>query len=409
MRNAYTLVVQRFLRVPSRIRLLSTAFVVIIITVYGLSSGLFLAKNQAFADASRVVSVYFDGDKRVISTDANTVGEAINRAGVDLGPDDLVEPAADTKLPQGYFNINVYRARPVVVVDGAKSYQLRSAFQSSRLIVTAAGLITFPEDTYRSEVVTNFVGDGTVGEKVTIIRSKPLQINVDGKNMLVHSQGPTVGDVLKEKTVSLGEKDTIAPDLSTLVTPGLVITITRVAEVETKVLEVITRSSQTLPDPSQPVGFNKVKTEGSDGKRTVTYLIHYRNGVEIKRDTLKIEGEVKPVTKVVLEGTKVIFPGSIEYWRPKVEVEAAKWGVDPNRMLRIMACESGGDASNYNGRRAGISPQQAIKDNRAIGLFQFKPTTWDNSGGGDIWDGNRQVEVAAWKMGNYGFTAWECK
>ena len=196
MRNAYTLVVQRFLRVPSRIRLLSTAFVVIIITVYGLSSGLFLAKNQAFADASRVVSVYFDGDKRVISTDANTVGEAINRAGVDLGPDDLVEPAADTKLPQGYFNINVYRARPVVVVDGAKSYQLRSAFQSSRLIVTAAGLITFPEDTYRSEVVTNFVGDGTVGEKITIIRSKPLQISVDGKNMLVHSPGPTVGDVL---------------------------------------------------------------------------------------------------------------------------------------------------------------------------------------------------------------------
>ena len=33
------------------------------------------------------------------------------RSGVKLGTNDLVEPAANTPLPKGQFNINVFRAR----------------------------------------------------------------------------------------------------------------------------------------------------------------------------------------------------------------------------------------------------------------------------------------------------------
>ena len=59
-----------------------------------------------------IVAVYADGQKRVVSTQAGTVGDLLSRAHVALNPGDLVEPAAKTAISGDYFNINVYRARP---------------------------------------------------------------------------------------------------------------------------------------------------------------------------------------------------------------------------------------------------------------------------------------------------------
>jgi murein DD-endopeptidase MepM/ murein hydrolase activator NlpD len=53
-------------------------------------------------------------------------------------------------------------------------------------------------------------------------------------------------------------------------------------------------------------GDTKVKQKGIEGLRAVTYVISEENGVTIKKQVIKEEIVVKPVTKVVIRGTKVI-------------------------------------------------------------------------------------------------------
>jgi resuscitation-promoting factor RpfB len=146
-----------------------------------------------------------------------------------------------------------------------------------------------------------------------------------------------------------------------------------------------------------------VRTEGSDGQKTVTYRVHYQNGVETSREILQVVSQTAPVTKVVVTGTKVIFAGSVEYWRPLVEAAAAQWGMDPNTMLRIMTCESRGNASSIS--------SFTINGEHPMGLFQYLPSTWRSAGGTDdnILDGATQIQLTAKKMALYGTKPWQCQ
>ncbi|MDF2460850.1 MAG: hypothetical protein K0S68_253, partial [Candidatus Saccharibacteria bacterium] len=112
-----------------------------------------------------MVSLYVDGQKKAFSSDATTVGEVLRKSGVKLGANDLVEPSAGTTIKGGQFNINVYRSRPVLVVDGAKSYHIRSAYQSPRLLALAAGLSVYAEDKYESAIIRDIVKYDTIGER----------------------------------------------------------------------------------------------------------------------------------------------------------------------------------------------------------------------------------------------------
>ena len=45
-----------------------------------------------------MVALYVDGSKRVFSTEAETVAEALGRTGTKLGSKDLVEPVGTTRI-----------------------------------------------------------------------------------------------------------------------------------------------------------------------------------------------------------------------------------------------------------------------------------------------------------------------
>src|SRR5207302_887645 len=107
---------------------------------------------------------------------------------------------------------------------------------------------------------------------------------------------------------------------------------------------------------------------GSDGQKTVTYRIHYQDGKEIGREVVQIVSQTDPVAQMVSVGTKVMFAGNVEYWRPQVVAAAAANGLDPNMMLRIMNCETHGNASDIS--------VFVINGQHPTGLFQFLPSTW---------------------------------
>jgi uncharacterized protein YabE (DUF348 family) len=369
----------------------------------GPASGRLPVSAGATADSKALISLYADGQQHIFSTDDKTVGDVLRHEGVKLAEGDLVEPAADSVVPRGQFNINVYRARPVLVQDGLQTYRLNNAYQSPRLLALAAGLIIHPEDSFRTEIITDVAGNGAVGEKVTVERAKPINVKVDGKLRLIRTQARTAADALATSGVVLGASDTVSVPRTAPVTAGMSIAITRVTEAVVTLTQVLPRPVQKIADPKTLKGQTAVKEAGSDGQKTVVYRVHYKDGVETGREAIQTVSETKPVPKVIVEGTKVMFAGSVEHWRPLVEAAAAQYGLDPNMMLRIMMCESRGNASAVS--------NFVVMGQHPTGLFQFLPSTWRANGGTDdnIFDGALQIQIAAKKMARDGTSAWECK
>jgi soluble lytic murein transglycosylase-like protein len=80
-----------------------------------------------------------------------------------------------------------------------------------------------------------------------------------------------------------------------------------------------------------------------------------------------------------------------------IRAAAARYGDDPNQLLRVAMCESGLNPNAYN-------PYSG-----ATGLFQFKPPTFAAHGGQNIWDATDQANIAA-KMFSQGLAyEWGCK
>ncbi|HVE80904.1 MAG TPA: G5 domain-containing protein [Candidatus Dormibacteraeota bacterium] len=306
-----------------------------------------LVSTQARADSSRIVSIFYDGSKKVITVESEaTVGEALRLAEVPFASEDLVEPNPGTKIPQGFFNVNVYRARPALVVDGVNHYQVRTAFQSPKLVAEAAGLTVYAEDTYSVETIQDFTAAGVIGHKVVINRATPIIFASDGRQIPVRTHQKTVGDLLTERDVAFGPKDTVEPGRETAITTGMTIRIYRVKTVNTTVEESIPRTVKTVRDPQLESGITQVQTEGADGLRKVTYRVHYEDGAEKSREKIAEVTASQPVTRVVLVGTK-----------PRSDA----W-------LLLRLCEAGGSYTRNSG-------------NGYYGAYQFNLSTWWSNGG----------------------------
>ncbi len=392
-----------------RRRIRSAMFLVgaAVFALTGYSSHLLPAFARADADA-RIVSIWADGKKITSNSSARTVGEVLSREGVSLAQGDLVEPAVATSVQPGYFNVNVYRARPVVVVDGGRTHRLRSAYSNPRLIAQGAGLTLRPQDEVKTALSTEFAGARNLGVVVSVRRAVPFTVKADGVAKTHYAQPVSIGEALKQANVHLGPQDRVSVPLTSRLTTGMTVAVTRVAQVVTTKTETIPRPVRKVDEPSMLRGETEVKTEGADGKETLTYRVHYRDGIESGREKLGVSGRVEPKEKIILVGTRVLYGVSVEYWRPYVQTAAARYGVDANRMMRIMQCESNGNARALNsGYYAG--------GGHPTGLFQYLPSTWRNatsrfgSGSENIYDGEAQVRITAAKMSEDGFGEWACR
>jgi uncharacterized protein YabE (DUF348 family) len=88
---------------------------------------------------ARLVNVYVDGKQQTLPTRAPTVGDLLKRLNITLNEKDVVEPSADTQILEDNFQVNVYRARPVTVVEGDKKVTLLTTVDSPQRLATEAG------------------------------------------------------------------------------------------------------------------------------------------------------------------------------------------------------------------------------------------------------------------------------
>jgi len=255
---------------------------------------------------SHIIEFSVEGERRSIPTRAKTVGEFLRKVDVKLGQNDIVEPNAETKIDDEKFHINVYRARPVTIVDDGRERKFAySAATTPRSVAKQAGIKVYPEDRVESKVPESFLKEGVLGEKVVIDRSTAANVNLYGSHVPIRTHARTVGELLDEKNIEVAAKDEVKPSLDTAIKPNIQIFVVRPGTKLATVQEDIPMPVETIEDPRLSFGVQAVRQEGSPGKKVVTYQIILENGKEIGRKKIQEVVAVEPVKQIVAKGKAV--------------------------------------------------------------------------------------------------------
>lgn len=155
---------------PKQPRLLIAAIVCVAFIV--ALAGYFFLHNRPSTQPGRLVTFHDRGEDHVILTRATSVRDAVKDAHITVAPQDDVEPALDSQLLSTDSAVIIYRARPVLIIDGALRQKVVTPAQSPNEIVTAAGIAPIGDQDKTTIKEGNVITDGA-SEVLTIDRAAP--------------------------------------------------------------------------------------------------------------------------------------------------------------------------------------------------------------------------------------------
>ena len=215
------------------------------------------------------------------------------------------------------------------------------------------------------------------------------------------ARGSTTAEVLDAAGLTLSALDRLETSVEGTVDAGDVLRIVRVTEAVGVVREPVAFTVKSVPDPTLVRGKSVVVTPGVPGVAENTYRIRAADGVVEERAAISSIEVQAPVTEVVRVGTLApSVPGNVE---SIVRDAAARWGADPDQLLRVAYCESHDNPSAYNASSG------------ASGLFQFLASTWAYQspkagyGGASVFDPVANANTAAYLFSIGQARQWVCK
>ncbi len=297
-------------------------------------------------DKNKLVNIYDRGVKTSVVSNGAKVKDAVEKSGIILNEHDRVEPGLETEISNVEYNVNIYRAHPVVVVEGNLKKPIVSSYQTGSEIVKDAGISLRDEDTVELQKASELT-DGA-GLKAVIKRATPINLTFFGKSEIVYTQSKTVGDFLKDRKINLGTDDKMSHVSSDEIIANMDLRIWREGRQTITLEEDVPFTTEKIQDADKAPGFKEIRQAGKNGKRTATYDIVIQDGVEVSRNETNSIMITQPVKQVEVHGAKFTYTGG-----PLSDAQITALGT----------CESGMTATRNSG-------------NGFYGAFQFMPATW---------------------------------
>jgi uncharacterized protein YabE (DUF348 family) len=309
--------------------------------------GFFNLNTTVHADDSRrLITVYDRNTKSSFLTSQTTIEAALKVNGIELDPRDTVEPSRDEELIANDYQVNIYRARPVFVIDGSTRIKIMTPYQVPERIAKDAGITMYSEDTTSLKPSEDFVGDGA-GLQMSIDRAIPISLDLYSKKTEVRTQGETVGNMLKEKGIELGVNGRVSVPLTTPITAGMEIRVWQEGKQTVTLDRAIAFGKQHIQDADRPIGYRVVSTPGIEGVETLTYEIEVKDGIEVSRKQIASIVTIQPVKQVEIIGIK-LGPNALtkskgaQMWTDSKGVTHRETYYDLNMSRVMQACGQGG-------------------------------------------------------------------
>ena len=262
----------------------------------------------AVASDQHVLTIHDRGDEQVLITKASTLGEALKLAGIEISAGhDVVEPSLDSELVASNYSINIYRARPITVVDGVVKKNITTAEQTPERIAKAAGITIYSEDQTDFSAPSDMLSNGS-SQVMSIDRATVVQFTLYGKHAEVRTRATTVEEFLKEKSIKIGANDYLSVDKGQAISAGMAIELWREGKQTVTVEEEVDFEIEKVQDANREAGYREVKTPGVKGKRNATYEIEMKNGQEASRTEIASVTIEEPKKQVEIIGAKLPTP-----------------------------------------------------------------------------------------------------
>jgi len=294
---------------------------------------------------ARPVRLQADGKAHQLYTHASTVGQFLAEAGIEIGPADeiwLGEQQVGQNAPlwgsdvlasrtvshrggsrlladgeTGNAPIVALRRATALTLDDGVTRTLHTTSETIGQVLEEHGVVLFVGD----EVTPGLQDRVAPGMLVTIWRSVPIQLEVDGRTIRTRTRAEDVAAVLGQERVALVGKDRVEPALHEPVWPEMVIRIIRVREELEVEFEPIPFATEWVADPEVEIDNIKLVRAGQLGMTKRRYRVLYENDQEVERTLEDVWAEQQPVNKTMAYGTKIVIrtvdtpEGPIEYWR----------------------------------------------------------------------------------------------
>ena len=328
-----------------------------------------ISNANAQGEGNKVLSVYDNNTSTRTSfrTDAKTVRAAFEDRGIEISKQDKVEPGLDEELSEVDYNVNIYRAKPVLIEDGAVREKIMSSSQTSDGIVKDAGIKVYDEDVISVTQAQNTAEDG-VATSLKITRAKEITVDIFGKQTHLRTQADTVKDFLSEKSIKLSENDEVSVPLDTKIKNGDSFSIWRNGKQTITIDEEVEFEVEKIQDADKEVGYEQIKEAGEKGTKSVTYEVEIRNGQEVSRNKISEVETKKSKKQIVIVGIKqktVLYTGggTKSEWLAASGINSAYWGyVDA-----IVSRESGWNPNATNARSGACGLAQALPCSKVPG------------------------------------------
>ena len=140
-------------------------------------------------------------------------------------------------------------------------------------------------------------------KSIDIIRAKAVNLAVNGENKTVYTTLASVGELLDENKIEVGENELLLIPRETEITDGITVEI--IAKVFTEVTEdeIIPYKTVQKANYNMQKGSTRVSKNGVDGAKKVTYRVLMHNGEVLEKEAISEKITKNPVDKIIEYGT----------------------------------------------------------------------------------------------------------
>ncbi|MGV0344736.1 transglycosylase family protein [Corynebacterium lehmanniae] len=351
--------------------------------VAGAVAGAVLVGGAGTALATqKQVTLDVNGEETNVRTYAADVAGALNSAGVEVAPEDLVYPAPGEKLSSG-DTVTVRTAKPVAVVIDGVAQEITSTAGTVGELIDQAGVAGHSAvDVDRDQPVTD-------GMNLNVTTPKIVALRDGGGLTYVSAAAKTVGDLLAARGVTFDTDDRLNVALTDAIEPGMEIVLDRVSTVDRPETVVVEVPAEYVDDDTLDEGEEEVREKSEQGETKVIHRTVTVNG-KVESEGVAEEKEVKKAKPALIaRGTKQA--GNTGAAAPAV-ASGSVWD-------SLAQCESGGNWAINTG-------------NGFSGGLQFTPSTWAGHGGtayapsAHLATREQQIAIAERVQASQGWGAW---
>jgi len=290
---------------------------------------------------ARPALLMIDGESQQLRTHGRRPADLLLEAGIALGPNDALVQDINTELiwESGWVPVvELNQTRSVVIEDQVSIEVVETSETSPANLI---GNQLFPGD----RLVVNglpSIEQSDIPAHIQLQRAVPIRLQVDGREILLHSAASTLGEALWENGIHLYEGDLLDPLPGTLVDRPIQAQLHRSIPVTIRVggQEIRARSAAetvggglsdaglrlagldyAIPDTSQPIP--------SDGQ---IQLVRVREEVQMEQQPLSFDTIYQPLDSLKIDNLQIVQPGAYGVITNRIRVRSED-GLEVGRTL----------------------------------------------------------------------------